>query len=279
MFDFFNALTSNIFLQRAVFASLLSGLSLGITGTFVVIKRISTISGALAHAVLGGVGIAYYFGYSPISGAFVFAILSAVVLGFVKIKAKQHEDTVIAALWAIGMSVGVIFMYITPGYQADLLTYLFGNILLINPAQLYTIAGLDVFVLFIMFLFYRQFVSLSFDEEYSKLRGIKVNLVYILLLCLIAVTIVVLIQIVGLILVIALLSLPASISEMFSKNIFPMMIIACLLSILFAITGLIIAYPSNLPPGAVIVILSGLSYLIALIIKNLLSNKYKTKLI
>ncbi len=278
MLEFFDALYKHAFMQNAFFAALLAGISLGVTGTFVVLKRIATISGALAHTVLGGVGIAYYFGYNPIFGAFVFAVIAAVILGVVKRKAGQKEDTVIAALWAIGMSVGIIFMYITPGYQTDLLTYLFGNILLISKSQLYTIAGLDIFVLLLMFLFYRQFISISFDEQYSKLRGLKVNLIYILLLCIIAVTIVLLIQVVGLILVIALLSLPASIAEIYSKNIFKMILMSSILSVVFTILGLLISYPLNLPAGAMIVILSGAAYLISIIIKNLIPYHKKAVL-
>jgi zinc transport system permease protein len=275
MIEFFKALSNHAFIQNAVFAMILSGISLGVTGTFVVIKRISTISGALAHAVLGGVGIAYYLGYSPVLGAFVFAVLSAVILGLVKRKSSQQEDTVISALWAIGMSIGVIFMFITPGYKADLLTYLFGNILMISTTEIYTLIVLDIFVLLMILFFYRQFISISFDEQYSELRGIKVSLIYILLLCLIAITIILLMQVVGLILVIALLSLPASIAGMYFRNISAIMIASGLLSIIFMFSGIVVSYSPNLPAGAMIVIITGAGYLVALLINKILSSNHK----
>jgi len=202
MGELLSSVASYTFLQNAIIAGILASIVCGITGTFVVVKKITFISGGIAHAVLGGVGIAFYFSMPPIIGAFVSAILSAIIIGLVKLKANQHEDTVISALWAMGMAVGVIFMYLTPGYSTDLLSYLFGNILMVSSTNLYILAGLNVFIIFIVIIFYRQFVAITYDEEQARLRGLPVNFLYILLLCIIALTIVVLIQIVGIILVI-----------------------------------------------------------------------------
>ncbi|MCK4311547.1 MAG: metal ABC transporter permease [Candidatus Cloacimonetes bacterium] len=273
MSGFFDALLHHSFLQNALLAGILASIVCGVMGTFVVIKRITFISGGIAHAVLGGVGIAYFLNIEPLIGAFAFAILAAIIIGLVKLKAGQQEDTVISALWAIGMALGVIFMYLTPGYSVDLLTYLFGNILMVTKSDLLILVILNVTILSVVFVLYRQFISISFDEEYSRLRGLNVNVLYIFLLILIALTIVVLIQIVGLILVIALLTLPAAIAGLFTRTPASMMVLAVILGMLFTGGGMILSYEPNLPVGASIIILSGVVYLVALNLKKMISKK------
>jgi zinc transport system permease protein len=271
--NFWTALSTQTFLQNAVLAGILASIVCGITGSFVVIKRINFISGGIAHSVLGGVGLAYFLGYHPLWGAFVFAILAALIIGFVKLKTGQQEDTVISALWAIGMAIGIIFMYLTPGYSADLMTYLFGNILLVTQFELHLLIGFSLIVILLVFIFYRQFVMISFDEEYTRIRGLPVTFLYMLLLIIISITIVLLIQIVGLILVIALLTLPAAIAALFTKKVSMMILVAILLGELFTFSGLLISYEPNLPSGATIIICSGVGYLLALLIKNGITKK------
>ena len=268
MNDFITALFQHTFLQNAVLGGILSSIVCGIMGTFVVIKRIVFISGGIAHTILGGVGIAYYLGIEPIIGAFVFAVLAAIIIGLVKLKAKQQEDTVIGALWAIGMAIGVIFMYLTPGYNVDLLTYLFGNILLVSKSDILILIFLNILIIGMVILFYRQFLAITFDEEFSRLRGLPVDFLYILLLILIALTIVVLIRIVGLILVIALLTLPAAISFLYMKTPAKMMITAIILGLIFTFLGIFLSFEMNLPSGAAIIITSGFMYLLALNLKR-----------
>ena len=257
-------------MQSAVIAGILCSFACGITGTFVVIKRITYIAGGIAHAVLGGLGIAYYLGINPLVGALVFAVLSALIIGFVKIRLAQNEDTVIGALWSTGMATGIIFIYLTPGYNVDLLSFLFGNILMVSKGSLFVLGALDLVIFLIVFMFYRQLVYVCFDEEYAALRGISVDFIYLLLLCMIAVTVVILIQAVGLILVIALLTLPAAISAFFSKTPARMMVVSVLLSIVFIFSGLIFSFFSNLPSGASIIIAAGIGYLLSLGLDNLL---------
>lgn len=277
MTEFFSALLNHAFIQNAVAAGILASLACGITGTYVVIKRITFISGGIAHAVLGGMGIAYYLGANPLTGAIVFAIFSAVLLGLVSLKAKQHEDTIIGALWAIGMAVGIVFIFLTPGYNVDLMSFLFGNILMVSGSHLWILLGMDILIFLVVFLFYRQFLAVCFDEEYALLRGVPVQLLYILLLCLIALTVVILIQVVGLILVIALLTLPAAISGLFARNMGQMMTVASLLGLVFTLLGLIISYHNNLPSGATIIIVAGFGYLLALGVNKLLVLYRKKK--
>ncbi|HBG16534.1 MAG TPA: hypothetical protein DDW93_07105 [Firmicutes bacterium] len=264
MTEFLSALFKYGFIQNAVLAGLLSSLACGIVGTYVVVKRITFISGGIAHAVLGGMGVAYYLGVDPLRGAVVTAILSAVLLGLVNLKAKQHEDTIIGALWAVGMAVGIIFMSLTPGYNVDLMSFLFGNILMVTSPVLRVLFFLDLIILLVVATFYRQFLLVCFDEEYARLRGLPVEFLYILLLCLIALTVVILIKVVGLILVIALLTLPAAVSGLFSHNLSHMMGLATVLGLIFIMVGLVVSYNLNLPSGATIVIIAGGCYLGAL---------------
>ncbi|NLY90353.1 MAG: metal ABC transporter permease [Firmicutes bacterium] len=261
MSDFIGALWQYAFIQNAVLAGVLSSFACGMTGVYVVVKRITFISGGIAHAVLGGIGIAYYLGLDPLLGAVITALFSAFLLGMINLTARQHEDTVIGALWAVGMAVGIIFITLTPGYSVDLMSFLFGNILMVTKPVLWLLLLLDLIILLLVVVFYRQFLLVCYDEEYARLRGLPVKFLYILLLALIALTVVVLIKVVGLIMVIALLTLPAAVAGLFTHNLRQMMVSATGLSLLFILAGLVISYNLNLPSGATIVIIAGLCYL------------------
>ena len=263
MFEFIEVLKSHDFMQNAVIIGLLASVACGVMGTYVVVKRIVFISGGISHAVLGGMGIAYYYGYHPIHGAVVSALVAAVVIGLVSLRYHQYEDTIIGALWAIGMAVGILFIYKTPGYSIDLMSYLFGNILMVKRESVYMLAALDMLIIVLVFLFYKRFLAVCFDEEYSELQGIGVVTTYLLLLCLIALTVVILIQVVGLILVIALLTLPAATARYYAHSLVQMMILASLLGVVFTSSGLIVSYQPDLPAGATIVLIAGLAYLLA----------------
>jgi len=272
MFEFLDTLVNHGFMQNAIIIGLLASVACGVMGTYVVVKRIVFISGGISHAVLGGMGIAYYYGYNPIYGAVVSAIVAAVVIGLVSVRYHQHEDTIIGAIWAIGMAVGILFIYRTPGYSVDLMSYLFGNILMVERESVYLLAFLDVLIVVLVFLFYKRFLSVCFDEEYSQLQGIGVVTTYLLLLCLIALTVVILIQVVGIILVIALLTLPAATARYYARSLIQMMIIASVLGAVFTTSGLIVSYEPNLPAGATIILIAGLAYLLASISKGFASR-------
>lgn len=272
MFEFLDTLVNHGFMQNAIIIGLLASVACGVMGTYVVVKRIVFISGGISHAVLGGMGAAYYYGYNPIYGAVVSAIVAAVVIGLVSVRYHQHEDTIIGALWAIGMAVGILFIYRTPGYSVDLMSYLFGNILMVERESIYLLASLDALIVILVFLFYKRFLSVCFDEEYSQLQGIGVVTTYLLLLCLIALTVVILIQVVGIILVIALLTLPAATARYYARSLIQMMIIASVLGAVFTTSGLIVSYEPNLPAGATIILVAGLAYLLASISKGIASR-------
>lgn len=270
MKELFSFFTDYSFIQNAIIAGLLSSIACGISGTFVVVKKISYLSGGIAHAIVGGLGIAYFLGINPLYGALAFSIVSALLIGTVKLKLKQNEDTLISALWAVGMSIGLIFAYLTPGYNVNLLSYLFGNILLVSSESIYLMLVLDIFISAIVIILYKQFIYVCFDEEYAYLRGIKVELIYILLLIMISLTIVVLVQSVGLVLVIALLTLPSSIARMFSNTIWKMILISIMLIQIFTFAGFAFSFSTNLPSGASIILAAGLGYLLSFFIQSFL---------
>lgn len=256
------------FFVNALLAVVLASIASGTMGTYVVVKRISYISGGVAHAILGGVGLAYYFKLNPFYSAVAFALIAAFILGYVKLKSHKHTDTAITTLWTLGMAVGILFMNLTPGYKTDLLSVLFGNILLVGKSQLWQLLAVNGLILASILFFWKQFAFICFDEEYAKLRGLKVNFLYIFLLALIALSVVMLIQVVGIIMVITLLTLPAAISGLYTKRIGTMMLLATAIAGLYTIGGLWLAVGLNLAPGVVIIILLGLSYLVAVGLKK-----------
>lgn len=272
MSEFLDALIANPFLQYALLAGAMAGVACGVVGSYVVARRITYIAGGVAHCTLGGMGAARYFNVvhgwtflQPLHGAAVAAVIAALIIGVVSLRAKQREDTVISALWAIGMAVGILFIAKTPGYYEDLMSYLFGNILLVSRQDLYLIAGLDVLVVGLGLLFYNKFLAVCFDEEFARLRGITVEFYYLLLLCLTALTVVVLVTVVGLIMVIALLTLPVAIAGHFANRLWHVMVAASLISIALTTGGLAVSYGPELPPGATTIALAGVMYLLVVV--------------
>jgi zinc transport system permease protein len=261
MISFFQALTTHAFLQNAVLAGILASVACGIVGSYVVVRRMSFISGGIAHAVLGGMGIAYFMGARPMIGAVIAALIFALLIGWVSLQAHQHEDTLIGALWAVGMAVGILFIYKTPGYAVDLLSYLFGNILMVSAENVVLVLVLDIVIVGTVLLFFKGFMAVCFDEEFARLQGIHVKSLYIGLLCLIALTVVILVQVVGIVLVIALLTLPAAIARQWTNSLRQMMVAASLGGLLFVLSGLSTAYSFDLPAGATIVLISGLFFI------------------
>jgi len=269
MTEFFTALETNAFLQYAMIAGLLASIACGVVGTYVVTKKISLVSGGIAHTVLGGIGLVcflnkvYGMNIPPLYGALLVAILSAIIIGLVKIYSEHDSDTIIAATWSIGMAVGVIFIAITPGYNSDLMSYLFGNILMVTKQNLYLMLVLDIAVIIVGVSLYHKLCAICFDEDFARIKGLNVTFYYLLLLCLTAITIVALIQVVGLILVIALLTIPAAIAKQYSNSMWKMMLGAVVLGMLFTFFGLVISYGPDLPSGAVIIIVASISFAVS----------------
>ena len=279
MSEFFKALMENSFLQYALFAGILASISCGIMGTYVVTKKITFLSGGIAHTVLGGIGIVcfvnkvYGMNIPPLYGAIIVALASAIIIGLVNIYSEHDSDTIIGALWSIGMAVGVIFISITPGYNSDLMSYLFGNILMVSKSDIYLLTVLDAVIIILGITFYNKFIAICFDEEFARVKNVKATFYYLLLLCLTALTIVALMQIVGLILVIALLTMPAAIAKQYVNSMWKMMLVAVILGIVFTVSGIAVSYGPDMPSGATIIILTSVFFMI-----SILHKRYKNKI-
>jgi zinc transport system permease protein len=250
------------FFQNTLLIGVLSGIACGIIGSFIIVKKISFISGSIAHAAFGGIGLAYFLGFSPVLGAIIFSVLSALGIGFVNRKSKAQEDASIGAIWAIGMAIGLVFIHFTPGYAADLFSYLFGNILLSTTQDLWYVFSLDIFIVASVTFLFKWLVAVIFDEEFADVTNVPVFPLYLFFLVLVALSVVVLIKAVGVILVIALLTLPASSAQLLSKNFKHIISWAIVLAILESLLGILLSYHLNIPTGPMIILVAGIVYLI-----------------
>ena len=263
------------FLRMALLAGLISSIPLGISGTVVVSRNISSIAGAIAHAVLGGVGFALYAGrvwgivwLSPLAGAFAGAFLAAGLIYLASLYAGEREDTVISGVWALGMSSGLLFIAATPGY-VDLQGYLFGNILLATQQEIYLSIIFAFIITLITVIFFRPVQALLFDSEFAVLRGIRVKFLYFLLLLMIASTVVLMVNIAGVILLIALLSLPAATAGNFVRSLASMMTVSVLLAMFEITLGLYASFRWDLPAGPLTVIIAVIFYIVAVLRKKI----------
>jgi len=250
------------FMRNALVAALLASIACGIIGVYVVVKRIVFISGGIAHAAFGGIGLGYLLGIEPLLGVVPFSIGAALSMGIVGRRTRIPEDTAIGILWATGMALGVVFIGLTPGYAPDLFGYLFGSILAVPASDLLLMLIMNAAIIVTVIALYREFQAISFDEEYATAMGLPTERLYLLLLCLIALTVVLLIRVVGVILVIALLTIPAALSKRFTHRLSTMMTLSVLLCALFTTGGLWLSYILDLASGATIVLFSGCEFLI-----------------
>lgn len=241
------------FFRNAFLAALVASITCGIIGTYIVSRRIVFISGGITHASFGGIGMGYYFGFDPILGAIAFGILSALGIEFFTKRADLREDSAIAMLWSLGMALGVIFIFLTPGYAPNLMSYLFGNILTVSNGDLIYLFILAVFVIGFFLTFYRMIIFVSFDEEFALTNNAPVRLFNALLISLVALTIVLNIRVVGIILVMSLLTIPQAIANLFTKRFDIMMIYSILFGFVGSIAGLAFSYIYDIPSGAAII--------------------------
>ncbi len=248
------------FMRNAIMAGLLASLACGIIGSLVVAKRIVFISGGIAHAAYGGIGIAFFFGLPYMVGTLGFSLVVAIVMTFLTLDNKHRADTVIGVLWAAGMALGVVLIDLTPGYNVDLMSYLFGSILAVTPEDLYMMSLMCLIIIFMVIFFYNDFLAMSYDPDFARLRGIPVRLLYAILLVMIAVSIVMVIKVVGLILVIALMTIPPYMAEKKSVSLGQMMVISSILSAVFTLGGLWISYAFDITSGAAIILFASAAF-------------------
>lgn len=255
-------------MQNAFLAGILVSIACGVIGTLVIVNKMTFIAGGIAHGAYGGIGIAILLSFSPILGAGIFSVILAIIVAFITLKNKERFDSIIGVIWAFGMAFGIILIDLKSGYNVDLMSYLFGSILTVSSDILIFILIADIIFISISIAFYRQFCAISFDSEFAKLRGVNVVGFYYLLVIMTAICIVSTIQVVGLLLVIALITIPSYIAENFCKSIGAMMFFSSILASIFCICGLFASYYLNLTSGASIIMVASITFFISILIQR-----------
>ena len=275
MLAFVNDLGQFSFLRMALLAALLASIACGIVGSYVTVRRSTYIAGAIAHCTLGGMGLARYLQVemgmawaTPLSGAVLAALVAGLLISFMQTRPNMRMDTVLSAVWATGMATGILFISRTSGYNEDLMSYLFGDILMVSRTDLFLIGLLDLFLIATALFFQRELDAIAFDEEFARLSGLPVRLYDTVFLLVVALTVVLLVQLVGIILVVALLALPAAAAARITARLPYMIAASVLLCMLASIGGLAISYPLDLPAGAMIILVASAMYLTAACIRG-----------
>jgi len=251
------------FIRNALAAGILVSLVCGVIGTLVVVNRIVFLAGGIAHAAYGGIGLAFFMGWPYVAGTLGVSVVSAGIMAAVTLKARHRVDAMVGVIWAVGMAIGVILLDLTPGYNADLMSYLFGSILAVPASDLWQMGAIGAGVVITVTFYYNDFLAMSYDDEFARLRRVPVTFLYCLLLVMIALTVVMIIRVVGLILVIALLTIPPFIAEKFTGSLRAMMVVASLLSCLFTVSGLWLSYLFDLTSGATIILVAAVGFFAA----------------
>jgi len=255
-----NALFHYVFLQNAVIGALLASLACGIIGPIIVEKKLLMMSGGIAHTAFGGIGLGYYLRVEPMYTALGFSLLSALTIAQIQRRTTVMPDVLIGMFWPLGMALGILFISFTPGYPPSMSSYLFGDILTVSRLDLMVMAFLDGLLFLITIAFYHLLQAYLFDEEFSQALGLPVVLAEALTYAMIAITVVVLIRVVGIILILALLSVPPALARIFRDDLPGIMVLSVMIGAIFCLSGLAISYQYNLASGAAIVILSVLVY-------------------
>ena len=251
-------------ISSSIYASILLSIAIAIIGSLIVINKTTAITGSIAHGSFGGIGIALFIGSSIILTTSIFTIFLALILSFISIKYPHRLDSLIGVIWAVGMSIGIIFLSLTPGYNSDALSYLFGNILLVSNQDLIFMGIVDILILISIIFLYHRFIAMSYDKEFLSLRGINANLLYTYFLILTSLTIVMSVRAIGIILILALFTIPALIAEKFTKKFYSMMILSGILGAVFMISGILVSFFYNISPTPTIVIIAGVALILSL---------------
>ncbi len=263
------------FMRNALMAGLLTSIICGVIGTLIVVNRLVFLSGGIAHSAYGGIGLAFFLHLPYMIGAVGFSFAASMLMASVTMKSKQRADTIIGVIWAVGMASGVLLIDMTPGYNVDLMSYLFGSILSVPVSDLLTMAIIGACILLLVAYFFQDLLIMSYDEEFALVRGVPVKRLYYMLIGIVAITVVMVVQVVGLILVIALLTIPPYIAEKYTKSLLQMMMLSCLLGMIFTTGGLFFSYSFDMTSGAAIIFLSGIAFFLSLLVDRLLLMKRK----
>jgi len=252
-------------ISNSIYASLLLSVAIAVIGSLIVINKTTAITGSIAHGSFGGIGLALFLGSGIILTTSLFTSVLAIILAYITVKFPHRQDSLIGVIWALGMSIGIIFLSLTPGYQSDAISYLFGNILLIENRDLIFMAFIDVIILISIIFLYNRFLAMSYDREFLTIRGINSNLLYTYFLILTSLTIVMSVRAIGIILILALFTIPALIAEKFTKKFYSMMIISGILGLIFMVSGIILSFYFNISPTPTIVLIASIMLTLSLL--------------
>lgn len=255
------------FIQNAIYSSILASIACGIIGSLIIVNRMTFLAGGIAHANYGGVGLAFYLGLPLLPVATVFSLFISSLLALITFKERERVDALIGVMWAMGMALGIILMDITPGYNPDIMSFLFGSIIAVTHFDIYIMFFLDIFIISFIILSYRAILLLSFDNEYAFTRGINTRLLYFLMLNMIGLSVVIVMRMVGIILVIALLTIPSYMAEKCSSSFFKMMVLSIILCLSFCLVGIYVSYVFDLTSGATIIAVASVVFLFSYIIR------------
>ena len=260
--DFFSAVATYDFLFDALVAALLSGIACGIVGTYIISRRMVFLCGGITHASFGGIGIAYHFGLNPIGGALVFAVLSALGIEWASAKGRIREDSAIGIVWSVGMALGLLFIFATPGYAPNLMSFLFGDILTVSSSNIVALSVLVGVLLLVMSLFSRPIIYSSFDREFARSQGVRADLILTLMTILTSIAIVLSIRIVGIVLLLSLVTIPPVIAGYFTKSYTRIALLASIFAALGNVFGIYVAWKMDFPVGATTIILLAIALFI-----------------
>jgi zinc transport system permease protein len=266
------------FINHAILAALFSSIICGILGTYIVSKRMVFISGGITHASFGGIGMAFYFGLPPFAGATVFALVSALGIEWFSKKGNIRNDSSIGILWSLGMAIGIIFVYITPGFTPNLMSYLFGSILTVSTSELYIMFGLALVTMLFFTFFYRPILYFAFDENFAKSQKAPITFLNYMVILLIALGIVINIKVAGIILVMSMLTIPQNTANLFSNNFKQIIIYSVLISFVGTLTGLAGSFWLGIPSGASIIFTLTLFFFAAKLIKMAMNKRKRANL-
>jgi len=261
------------FFQNALLGGILVSIACGMVGTYIVVRRLVFITGGITHASFGGIGLGVFLGINPIASAWAFAIISGFGVEYLSAQHKLREDSAIAVLWALGMALGILFLFLTPGYTVGMSEFLFGNILTITATDIWAFATLVGLLLIAFTAFYRPILYTAFDTEYAKVMKLPVKFIEYMMMFFVATTIVFSIRLVGIVLLMSLITVPQITANIFTLNFRKMMIFAVIIGIIGCLGGLFLSYFLNVPSGAFIILLLIFFYGIARMIRPLIVEK------
>lgn len=259
------------FFRNALLGSLFASIATGIIGTYVVTRRLVFISGGITHASFGGLGIGFYFGLNPIFSAMIFSVLSAFGIKWLSDKQGVREDSAIAVFWSLGMAIGIILTFLTPGYAPNLSEYLFGNILTITRSDILSLVILSLLLVLFFSIYYRSIVSVSFDAQFAKIRRLPTRFIEYTMMLFIAVTIVLSIRLVGIVLLMSLITVPQMTANLFTVNYSKIIVLSAIISFIGCVTGLLLSYYLNVPSGAFIIFVLIIIFFVSKGIKQVIS--------